>query len=41
MNNESIQLRYVDTLYYRWETIEDKDIKIQIHKNHKLLEDIK
>jgi len=27
--------------YYRWEMIEDKDIKIQINEYHKLLEDIK
>jgi len=27
--------------YYRWEMIKDKDIKIQINKYHKLLEDIK
>jgi len=27
--------------YYRWEMIEDNDIKIQINEYHKLLEDIK
>jgi len=27
--------------YYRWEMIEDKEIKIQINEYHKLLEDIK
>jgi len=27
--------------YYRWELIEDKDIKTQINEYHKLLEDIK
>jgi len=33
--------RFIIGNYYRWEMIEDKDIKIQINEYHKLLEDIK
>jgi len=36
-----IRQRYVIGKCYRWEMIEDKDIKIQINEYHKLLEDIK
>jgi len=36
-----IRQRFVIGNYYRWEMIEDKDIKIQINEYHKLLEDIK
>ena len=32
-----IRQRFVIGNYYRWEMIEDKDIKIQIHEYHKLL----
>jgi len=36
-----VRQRFVIENYYRWEMIEDKDIKIQINEYHKLLEDIK
>jgi len=36
-----VRQRFVIKNYYRWEMIEDKDIKIQINEYHKLLEDIK
>jgi len=36
-----VRQRFVIGKYYRWEMIEDKDIKIQINEYHKLLEDIK
>jgi len=36
-----VRQRFVIGNYYRWEMIEDKDIKIQINEYHKLLEDIK
>jgi len=36
-----VRQRFVIRKYYRWEMIEDKDIKIQINEYHKLLEDIK
>jgi len=36
-----LKQRFIIGNYYRWEMIEDKDIKIQINEYHKLLEDIK
>jgi len=36
-----VRQRIVIENYYRWEMIEDKDIKIQINEYHNLLEDIK
>jgi len=36
-----VRQRFVIANYYRWEMIEDKDIKIQINEYHKLIEDIK
>ena len=36
-----VRQRFVIGNYYRWEMIEDKDIKIQINEYHKLLVDIK
>ena len=36
-----VRQRFVIGKYYRWEMIEDKDIKIQINEYHKLLEYIK
>ncbi|KOM38514.1 hypothetical protein LR48_Vigan03g189600 [Vigna angularis] len=36
-----VRQRFVIGNYYRWEMIEDKDIKTQINEYHKLLEDIK
>ena len=36
-----VRQRFVIEKYYRWEMIEDKDIKIQINEYHKLLENIK
>jgi len=36
-----VRQRFIIGNYYRWEMIEDKDIKIQINEYHKLLEDIK
>jgi len=36
-----VRKKFVIKNYYRKEMIKDKDIKIQINKYHKLLEDIK
>ena len=36
-----VKQRFIIGNYYRWEMIEDKDIKIQINEYDKLLEDIK
>jgi len=36
-----VRQRSVIGNYYHWEMIEGKDIKVQINKYHKLLEDIK
>ncbi|XP_014499072.1 uncharacterized protein LOC106760139 [Vigna radiata var. radiata] len=36
-----VRQRFIIRNYYRWEMIEDKDIKTQINEYHKLLEDIK
>ena len=33
--------KFVIGKYYRWEMVEDKDIKMQINEYHKLIEDLK